>query len=197
MVTLASCAIPEAGEFEAIPAANVPFDLSSPSETRVEPGASSTTTTIPDDERELLVEVVDLYYVAGSRLVRVQRNLASPSTPTQVLAALGESPGSDPSLAGLRSALPRGLPLEVDVARGVARVDASRSFLDGLSALDQRLAVAQVVLTLTSRPGVGQVVLSVEGTLVPVPRGRGDLVASGTPVTYEDYGFLVVGGVGQ
>lgn len=193
---LGGCAVADSGSFERIPDASVPFDLSSPAETR--PIATSTVPPeIDDADGEILIEVVDLYYVAGSRLVRVQRQLASPATVAQALAALGDTPTDDPSLAGLRSALPGGLPLEVDVGRGVARVDASRSFLDGLSALDQRLAIAQIVLTLTSRPGVGQVVISVEGSPVAIPRGRGDLVAAGTPVTYDDYSVLVITTTGQ
>jgi spore germination protein GerM len=191
-----ACSIADSGSFERIPNASVPFDLSSPAETRP---VVTTTVAVDVDEAdgELLLEPVNLYYVAGSRLVRVQRQLATPATSAQVLAALTETPTADPGLAGLRSALPRGLPLEVEVSRGVARVDASRPLLDGLSALDQRLAIAQIVLTLTSRPGVGQVVITVEGSPIAVPRGRGDLVAAGTPVTYDDYASLVIGATGQ
>lgn len=199
LALLASCAIADSGAFEPIPDASVPFDLSSPAETR-----PIVTTTVPEEidagegvDGEILLEPVDLYYVVGSRVVRVQRQLASPATSAQALAALGEAPTDDPSLVGMRSALPRDLPLDVEVGRGVARVDASRSFLDGLSALDQRLAIAQIVLTLTSRPGVGQVVIAVEGAPVPVPRGRGDVVAAGTPLTFDDYASLVVTPAGQ
>lgn len=195
-VLVGGCAVADSGSFERIPDASVPFDLSSPAETRPIT-ATTMPTEIDDSDGELLLEPVDLYYVAGSRIVRVQRQLATPATVAQALAALGDTPTDDPSLAGLRSALPRGLPLEVDVRRGVARVDAPRSFLEGLSALDQRLAIAQIVLTLTSRPGVGQVVITVEGSPIPVPRGRGDLVAAGTPVTYDDYSALVITTTGQ
>ena len=73
----------------------------------------------------------------------------------------------------------------------MARVDASRTFLNSLSGLDQKLAIAQIVLTLTSRPGVGQVLFSVDGKLISVPRGRGDSVASGVAVTFDDYSSLI------
>jgi spore germination protein GerM len=73
----------------------------------------------------------------------------------------------------------------------VAQVDATRAFLNSLSGLDQKLAIAQIVLTLTSRPGVGQVLFSVEGKFISVPRGRGDSVASGIAVTFDDYESLV------
>jgi spore germination protein GerM len=54
--------------------------------------------------------------------------------------------------------------------------------------------VAQIVLTLTSRPGIGQVLFSVDGVPTGVPRGRGDLAGPLTPVTFDDYSSLVVTG---
>jgi spore germination protein GerM len=100
----------------------------------------------------------------------------------------------DPALAGLRTAIPKTFSATVSVERGVASVDSTRGLLDTLSPLDQRLAVAQIVLTLTSRPGIGQVLFSVDGVPTGVPRGRGDLAGPLTPVTFDDYSSLVVTG---
>jgi hypothetical protein len=44
-----------------------------------------------------------------------------------------------------------------------------------------------LVLTLTRRPGIGQVVFVVDGAEISVPRGGGDLTSPGTSVTYDDY----------
>jgi len=51
-------------------------------------------------------------------------------------------------------------------------------------------------LTFTRRPGVGQVVFSVEGEFVAVPRGRGDLAKPGTPVSFDDYSSLITSASG-
>ena len=69
----------------------------------------------------------------------------------------------------------------------MARISATSPFLSELEPLDQRLAIAQIVLTLTRRPGIGQVIFNVDGTDIPVPRGAGDLTSPGSAVTYDDY----------
>ena len=136
-------------------------------------------------------EPVDLFYISNSKIIKVQRNVASPANPSQALSSLVEGPSTSPEFVGLRTALPPTFAASVDVIRGVARVDATRTFLNSLSGLDQKLAIAQIVLTLTSRPGVGQVLFSVDGKLISVPRGRGDSVASGIAVTFDDYSSLI------
>ena len=83
--------------------------------------------------------------------------------------------------------MPRGTNATVEVRRGIARVSAVAPFLSELEPLDQRLAIAQLVLTLTRRPGIGQVIFVVDGVEISVPRGGGDLTVAGTPVTYDDY----------
>jgi hypothetical protein len=72
------------------------------------------------------------------------------------------------------------------------RIDANNFLLAGLSPIDQRLAIAQLVLTFTSRPGIGQAIFSVNEVPIAVPRGRGDLSKPGEPVSYDDYTSLIV-----
>ena len=188
VVLVAGCSVSTTGEFERIPQSDIPFGLAS----AVTTSTSSTTTTPPVEvATDVVEEPVDLFFVTSSSVVRVQRNVASPATVAQVLALLVEGPSNDPAYAGLRSTLPMGFQAEVGVTRGVAQVDATRAFLTALQPGDQRLAIAQIVLTLTSRPGVGQVIFTVDGEPIAVPRGRGDLVESGTPVTFDDYVNLV------
>jgi spore germination protein GerM len=126
-------------------------------------------------------------------VIKVQRSVTSPVDATSTLASLTEGLLDDPQLAALRTAIPSSLQANVDVDRGVATVNATRAFLNSLSAVDQRLAIAQIVLTLTSRPGIGQVVFSVDQQTIVVPRGRGDLSSAGDPVTFDDYKNLIVG----
>ena len=54
-----------------------------------------------------------------------------------------------------------------------------------LSSDDQLLALAQLVFTLTARPGIGQVRFTLRGEAIQVPRADGSLVA--TPVSRDDY----------
>ena len=191
IAVLSSCAVPSSGSYQQVSNADIPFGLSSPQTT-----IPQTTTTVsdPNSTESLPIAVsepVDLFFISNSRIIKVQRNVASPANPAQALSSLVEGPSTSPEFVGLRTALPTTFTAKVDVIRGVAQVDATRAFLNSLSGLDQKLAIAQIVLTLTSRPGVGQVLFSVEGKLISVPRGRGDSVASGIAVTFDDYASLI------
>lgn len=182
----ASCSIPADSSFEAIPDAEVPYELSS-TESTITP---SSETTIPGSDTS--TEAIDAYFISNSRVVKIVRLVAAPAGPEQALATLSALDTLDPALAGLRTAIPKSFSATVSVERGVASVDSTRGLLDTLSPLDQRLAVAQIVLTLTSRPGIGQVMFSVDGIPTGVPRGRGDLAGPLVPVTFDDYASLVV-----
>lgn len=191
LITLSSCAVPNSGSYQKVAPADIPFGLNEPQTTIPE-----TTTTIADpstlDTTVVAVsEPIDLFFISNAKIIKVQRNVASPASPSQSLSSLVEGPSSSPQFVGLRSALPTNFSASVEVVRGVARVDATSAFLNTLSGLDQKLAIAQIVLTLTSRPGVGQVLFSVDGKLISVPRGRGDSVASGVAVTFDDYSALI------
>ncbi|MFM8810624.1 MAG: GerMN domain-containing protein [Actinomycetota bacterium] len=188
VIACASCAIPAGGDFQAIPDSEVPYELSSPRTTL----APTAVTTIPGSDTS--TEAIDAYFISNSRVLKIVRLVAAPAGPDQALATLSALDTQDPTLAGLRTAIPKTFSATVSVERGVASVDSTRGLLDTLSPLDQRLAVAQIVLTLTSRPGIGQVLFSVDGVPTGVPRGRGDLAGPLTPVTFDDYSSLVVTG---
>jgi len=87
----------------------------------------------------------------------------------------------------LRSAIASSLQAKINVTKGIVVIDANNFLLAGLSPIDQRLAIAQLVLTFTSRPGIGQAKFSVNGVSIAVPRGRGDLSNPGDAVSYDDY----------
>jgi hypothetical protein len=190
-VLLPGCS-PRSEGFRQIPAADVPFQLGAPS-TSAPPDSASPTLPPPAPEG-LVVDTVDLYFVANESLVRAQRLVAGTVTPSTALELLAAGPGSEAGLLGLRSAIPGGFSPVVRVIRGVALVDLGDVRLESLSPADQRLFIAQLVLTLTSRNGVGQVVFSVAGEPIAVPRGRGDLVAPLTPVTFDDYSGMLARG---
>ena len=161
---------------------------SSPSTTTtVVPPPSTTTTNLP-------VEQADLFFVSGSRVVPIPRLLLSPASAPQVMAALVEGVPDIDEAAGLRSALPAGTAFDVAVERGVATVDLDPTFLLVVSGAEQRLAIAQIVLTLTRRAGIGQVSFTSDSQPINVPRGGGDLTTPGEPVACDDYDNLLPAG---
>ncbi len=113
--------------------------------------------------------------------------LDPPVSLKDVVAALADPPAvggvalrtavGDPSIVG-----------QVRLVAGTAEVD----LLSAISALagdEQLLAVAELVCTLTGRPGVGRVSFTLNGAPVDVPRGDGSLTAR--PVSRDDYRVLL------
>lgn len=194
VAALVGCAVEDDGQFSPISRSEVPFGLADATTTTTTPTTTTTIELIDDDSNAVMEEVVDLYYLLGARLFRVQTAVVSPATPAQALSLLNGNSLSGPSFVGLRSAVPANFEASITVTRGVAEVDAGGSFLRSIVPGDQRLAVAQIVATLTSRPGIGQVIFAVDGVAIAVPRGRGDVVPAGTPVTFDDYSMLIIGG---
>lgn len=199
LLLLGGCSVPASSGFEGIPSSEIPFDLNAPSTTAATTTSTTTTTVGPDVtpvEPEVVSEIVDLYFLSSKNVVKTQRNITSPATATQTLGSLIAGPPNDGTAVGLRSALPNLIVATVDVVRGVATVNAVSPFLSNLSPGDQNLAIAQIVLTLTSRPGIGQVLFSVDESLIAVPRGRGDLAPAGHSVSFDDYTNLIVQNAG-
>ena len=199
LTTMVACSIPGSGEVRTIDPDDIPYELNltttvaptttSPATTTtlVPPSTTTTSTTVP-------VEVVSLFYVAGAQLVPINRMLLSPAVAPQVLAALAEGLPEGDTAAGLRSALPTDFVATVDVVRGIATVDLPPTFVTDLPGAEQRLAIAQIVLTLTRRAGIGQVKFTSESRPQSVPRGRGDLAGPGDAVACDDYANLLPAG---
>ena len=195
VLTITSCGVPREGEVIAIPMSELPLELNQ------KPTTTTTSTTVAENASakesqqpasEVLSEPVELYYISDDRLVATTQSIVSPATISQVLAALIAGPPTGDNGRGLRSALPNNLNAEIEIFKGVAQINTTSEFLNGLSPIDQRLAIAQLVLTFTRRPGVGQVTFTVDGQSVAVPRGRGDLAKPGSTVSFDDYSSLIV-----
>ena len=195
VLTIISCGVPREGEVIAIPMSELPLELNQ------KPTTTTTSTTVAENASakesqqpasEVLSEPVELYYISDDRLVATTQSIVSPATTSQVLAALIAGPPIGDNGRGLRSALPNNLNAEIEISKGVAQINTTSEFLNGLSPIDQRLAIAQLVLTFTRRPGVGQVTFTVDGQSVAVPRGRGDLAKPGSTVSFDDYSSLIV-----
>jgi spore germination protein GerM len=192
---ISSCGVPRTSNVSEIPISELPLELNQ------QPTTSTTSTTVAEDSSakesqqpasEVLSEPVELYYISDDRLVATTQSIVSPATFSQVLAALIAGPPTGDNGRGLRSALPRELNAEIEISKGVAQINTTSEFLNGLSPIDQRLAIAQLVLTFTRRPGVGQVIFTVDGQSVAVPRGRGDLAKPGSTVSFDDYSSLII-----
>lgn len=195
-MTAVSCSIPGSGDVRTIDPEDIPYELyatttAAPTTTiavtTTTPASASTTstsTTVP-------VEVVSLFYVAGAQLVPINRLLLTPAVAPQVLAALAEGPPDGDPSAGLRTALPTDFVATVEVLRGIATVDLPPTFVTELPGAEQRLAIAQIVLTLTRRAGIGQVTFTTQSRPQSVPRGRGDLAGPGEAVACDDYANLL------
>ena len=193
-----SCGIPGNGELQTIDPADIPYELdvtttsspptTLPITTTAAPVAASTTTS---SSSTIPIDVVSLFFIAGTQVVPIDRLLLSPAAAPQVLAALAEGLPDGDTAAGLRSALPFDFAAEVTVERGIATVSLPTTFIDEIPGVEQRLAIAQIVLTLTRLSGIGQVRFSSANEPQSVPRGRGDLTAAGATVACDDYSNLL------
>lgn len=194
---LVGCSIPGSGEVTSIDPNRIPYELNATTTSSPPTTVPATTTTSPVIETTttisstIPVELVSLFFVAGTQVVPIDRPLLSPAAPPQVLAALAEGPPEGDAAAGLRSALPTDFAAQVTVERGIATVVLPATFITDLPGGEQRLAIAQIVLTLTQQSGVGQVRFTSNNEPQAVPRGRGDLSSPGATVACDDYANLL------
>ena len=176
----------------AAPLRGVPGDLTAPTSTST---TTSSTTVAPTMTTVVETESVLLHFILGETITTTLRNLPLNPDPQAVLDSLLAGYPSSAFGPDVRSAIPRDLAATVTVERGLATVDVEGSLLAEISPIDQPLAIAQIVLTLTSRPGIGQVEFRVDGDPQAVPRGGGELAPADEPVAYDDYAVLVSNGI--
>lgn len=170
------CGVPAQPRAEVVDERGVPFSLLDPNA----PGVVPTTQAAPTQRAPLC-------YVADGRLKAVEQEVRAEVGLLELARSLA-SPPSDATGALRTALLDASLVRDVQAAGGIARVDLSQS-ISTLAGDEQLLAVAQLVCTLTGRPGIGLVSFTVEGTPVEVPRGDGSLVAQ--PVSRDDYASLL------
>ena len=118
--------------------------------------------------------------------------IPSPATVAAAVGSLLAGPTTAEADAGIRSTIPSGtLLLDVHTTGKTATVDLSSNFA-GSGGPDQILAIAQVTDTVTSIPGVDNVVYELAGSPVDVPKANGTLVSG--PVGGADYAALLAPG---
>lgn len=183
---LAGCGAPGGGATRPLDPAEVPYGL-------LHPTATATPTSGSTDPATTTVR---LYFVdADRRLAPVPLPLAGTSADEAVEAVLdllAPGPTEAQREQGLSSALgPEARLRLVGLRDGTAQVEVSSSPVD--PAPDRiPLGVGQVVLSLTSVPGVRAVQLVRDGEPLEVPRPGG--ARTSAPVTAQDYASLSTGG---
>jgi len=148
---------------------------------------ATTTTGFETTTTQVFTEQVRLYFVASGQLTYVLQPLASPVTSAQIVAALQLGPPEDSSGAGLRTIVPSNVEIRVTTdGTGIARVTLPDGFFDLVPVPNnQRLVIAQLVLTITNIRGVGQVTFN---QAVPLPGGQ--VRPAGQQLTFSDYESL-------
>lgn len=162
--------------------ASIAPDKDVPSGLLTKPAPTSTTTLAGPATTEVTICLAQ----SSGPLTAVTRRLPVGANLTDILQALAQPPTPQEQAAGLNTALPQGI--TAAVSGGVAVVALTADF-GTESATDQLLAVAQIVCTLTARPGIGQVQFQLNGTVTEVPRGDGSTTSS--PVSRDSYPNLI------
>ena len=178
-VLLASCGLPGEGDVERVSDGDVPYDLlesaaASPGGDDGDPAAAPRVFWLEDDQ-----------LVAHTAATSCREDPAV--VVALVLDELAAGPRDDARAAGLFTAIPPESTLAlVEIEGGTATVEVDPE--TEISPVRLPAAVGQIVLTVTSAPGVESVVIVSDGTTVPVPLPGGAL-ADG-PVTADDYADL-------
>ena len=181
---LAACGIPEDSKPREISREALPPELIDP---------ASTDTSVPNDAA---TRFVTLYLVqgddtSGDALVAVRREVAVPEDtadlPRVVAEALIAAGPDELGRADLVNALPSDVQVRSAVVGDDGVLDLDLTNLGNVESSLQRLAVAQLVFTLTDLtvPQVSAVRFSIDGEEVAVPL-EGGVAPAGTPVGRDD-----------
>lgn len=131
-----------------------------------------------------------VYLARDGVLVAVTRRVPLPATPSSVLQALLAGPIQRELDAGLGSAVPPRVSVEPGSAvPGLVRLQVPAPDSSSGARTDEVLGYGQLVLTLTSLPGVSSVQFVRDGKVLSVPRGDGAL--SSAALTRRDFAALL------
>ncbi len=154
--------------------------------------AVTTTIGLETTTTDVQAQTVDVFFIASGKLSPVPRSLPVQYVLSQLIAQLQAGPPAGEVGLGLRSAIPPDLE-EITASSdgtGVAQVVLPVGFFDTIPAGDQRLAVAQIVMTLLENtPGVGQVAFNLQ-----VSGPEGELIPAGQLLTRSDFMTLMADG---
>jgi hypothetical protein len=201
-VTSGACGVPGSGRFSAIDPRDIPPQLTATtattttvlSTTTTVAVAESTTTTIADTTTTAVVpaELMTMYFVAGRYIVSYDVSVRRDVSVPEVLTLLAT--GLEGALAaGLRTAIPPGSNNVATVdPRGLVTVNLDPMFFLRMEdRADQTLAIAQIVLTLTTMRGISQVRFTQNGDDIQVLLADGSASEIGQVLYHTDYARLL------
>ena len=199
-VFIAACGVPVDPAVRSID--SVPFGLMRTSTSTTSTSTtSSTTSTIPVVPTQVLPslppttapdpsnETVQLYFVNGDRFVEERRTVAVDAPLFDIVFELVRGPVNPVvGSAFLISVVNFGDVIDVTLEGGLATVELGDGFTS-LPAGEQRRLIGQLVLTLGSQRGVGQVRFTVSGNPLDVPQGDGTFGSDA--LSRDSFQFLV------
>lgn len=182
---LSACGVDSQQNAHVFDASEVPYglaDTTKPATTTVA-GLAPFTATTPTSV------AFDLYFIRSGILVAVTRQATVVLTPADLVTTLVAGPTQAEVDAGHRSALsgPDIVTHTRDTAT-IVTVDLAKTFND-IPRSDRILALGQITLTLTARPGVTLVQYTITDAAIEVPKANG--VVTRDPVTRADYASLL------
>lgn len=173
VTTMASCGLGPSGEIEDIDPLSLPARLLATSPPSPAPSADPTTSG------------VGTYFLQDATLRLAARTVTATSRITalqELLDNLAAGPDASDRRRGLSTALPPTTRLTVTrLDGGLATVDLTF----GQVPPDQTTAIAQIVLTATSLPGVNRLLLTFDGKPLEAPLASG--AQTDRPLTRSDY----------
>ncbi|MBW3627164.1 MAG: GerMN domain-containing protein [Actinobacteria bacterium] len=171
-----ACGIQHDEQARTLPSDKVPFGLLA---------TSTTTTTTQRPEAPAVPTSVYLVDNETGQLVEVQRSVSAPPSVRTALQELLEGPTERELDQGLRSNIASATELLgiIGPENGVVTIDLSD--LTGPTGEGQRLALAQIVYTVTAQPQVDRVLFRFQGELKEVPNAAGE--STGEPLSRSDF----------
>jgi Sporulation and spore germination len=190
LVLPVACGVVDDGRVQGINPPNELTDTLVPTTTTVLTTTSDATTTsgLETTTTEVQADPVLLYYISNGKLSPLIGSLSTQYAPSQLIALLQAGPIDDSISIGLRNAIPADVGIDASQdGTGVAQVVLPEGFFDTIPVDDQRLAVAQIVMTLLGNiPGVGQVAFNLQ-----VAGPSGELIPAGQLLSRADYVTLL------
>jgi len=178
LAVLAGCGVPTGGEPSTIAATDVPYGLAEPA-----PPPS------PTPSPEAVADASRVHWVTASDTLVPRVREVSGTTRRARLADLLEQLAAGPTAAErdeqLSTALPPDIRLRVTGLDGGTATIGVDALVEAPAGVAGRRAVAQVVLTATSVPGVDAVLLELGGEPIEAPLPDGEL--TDRPLTAQDY----------
>lgn len=190
---MASCSIADSSSFSPVPDEEFPAALR-------ETIPPTTTTTIPETSTtvgsvttsSVPTEVIQVFFIQGSRVKAVSLSETSPVSTQRKLLDLVERVGMISPDLRLATVINENALLLSKQERGVVTIELG-SAIDAVIPEDQPLFFAQIVLTVLAPSRLGQVVFTRNGDPYPAVRADQTVLEPGAPVAWEDYSELIIG----